>query len=82
MTGGPDPDLRPAAAIFCAGTACILAGDVWLMVGGRPPVTAWLRTPSGKAFLVLLGAHVADVLGPFDPFRGIAAVAGLLKGRT
>lgn len=76
----PD-DLRPAAAVFLCGAAGILVGDVWLMARDQQPVTAWLRTRAGKTFLVLLAGHVVDVLGPFDPFRGVAAIAGLMKGR-
>ena len=75
-------DLRPAAAVFLCGVAGILVGDVWLMARDREPVTAWLRTRPSKTFLMLLGCHVVDVLGPFDPFRGVAAAAGYLKGRA
>lgn len=75
-------DLRPAATVFLCGTAGILVGDVWLMARDRPPVTDWLRTRAGKTFLIFLAGHVVDVLGPFDPFRGVAAIAGLMKGRA
>lgn len=74
-------DLRPAATVFLGGVAAILAGDIWLMASDRQPVTAWLRTRTGRTCLALLGLHVADVLGPADPFRGVAAVAGMVKGR-
>ncbi len=75
-------NLRPAAAVFVAGVSGILAGDVWLMARGMSPVTDCLRTRPGKCFLIALGGHVLDVWGPFDPFRAVAGVAGLVKGRT
>ena len=75
-------DLRPAATVFLCGVAGILVGDIWLMARDREPVTAWLRTRPGKTFLMVLGCHVVDVLGPADPFRGLVAVAGLVKGRA
>jgi hypothetical protein len=33
------------------------------------PITHVLRTPGGIAFLVVLNLHVAEMLGPLDPFR-------------
>ena len=76
----PPPNLRPAAAVFIGGVTGILAADVWLLARGHAPVTDALRTRPGKWFLVALAGHVADVWGPFDPFRAVAGIAGLWKG--
>lgn len=72
-------DLRAATAVLVGGVTGILAADVWLMARGLAPVTESLRTKPGRVFLVLLTCHVVDVLGPLDPFRAVAGVAGIVK---
>lgn len=62
---------RPdAAALLVGGAALALAvGDVLLVRHERRLVTDVLRTPPVLAGLLVLTAHVVDVLGPADPFR-------------
>ena len=52
------------------GAALALAvGDVHLYRHGQRLVTDVLRRPPVLLGLLVLTAHVVDVLGPFDPFR-------------
>ena len=60
-----------ATAVWLA-TGAVL--DVALVAKGRRPITHVLRTPAGAAFLIVLGLHVADRLGPLDPFRAAGRV--------
>lgn len=65
---------RPcAAAVLVGGVVGVLAaGDVHLHRHDRRLVTDVLRTWPATVGLVVLTAHVIDVLGPFDPFRAVA----------
>lgn len=70
------PDRRAGVAVLVIGVGAMLAADVVLMAKGHAPITDGLRTKPGRIFVALLGAHVANVLGPCDPFKvlGIAAL--------
>lgn len=76
-----ESDLRPATIVFISGVAFILLADVVLMAKDLRPVTDFLRTKTGTVFLVALGGHVLNVLGPADPFRSLAGLAGYYKQR-
>jgi hypothetical protein len=71
-------DLTPALVAAAAWLSFGAALDVVLVHEGHRPITHALRTPAGSAFLAVLCLHVADVLGPLDPFR---RVAGLIPKR-
>lgn len=69
----------------------LVATGVWLAVGAALDaylvatnkshvITDVLRTAPGKAFLVVLGLHVADRLGRADPFRAAAYVIKTRRG--
>lgn len=47
-------------------------GDAFLYRQDRRVVTDVLRTPPVLVGLLVLVAHVLDVLGPVDPFRFVA----------
>jgi hypothetical protein len=68
----PADDLTPALVAAGAWLAFGAALDVVLVHEGHRPITHALRTPAGSAFLAVLCLHVADVLGPLDPFRRVA----------
>lgn len=74
-------DLAPATAVLVSGIAFILIADVVLMARDLKPVTHTLRTPAGKIFMIALGGHIIDILGPVDPFRALAGLAGVYKRR-
>lgn len=76
-----ESDMRAATAVVVGGLSGFLIADVALMARDLAPETAVFRTLPGKAFTVAFTLHVFDVLGPFDPFRGLALTAGLLKRR-
>lgn len=65
----PEDDLAPALIATGVWLGVGAALDVGLVATGRRPMTHFLRTPTGVAFLVVLNLHVADRLGPLDPFR-------------
>jgi hypothetical protein len=65
-------DLTPALVAAAAWLTFGAALDVVLVHEGHRPITHALRTPAGSAFLAVLCLHVADVLGPLDPFRRAA----------
>lgn len=49
--------------------------DVYLVRSRRSHlITDVLRTKPGKLFLAVLCLHVANILGPADPFRAVAGV--------
>lgn len=69
----------------------LVATGIWLGVGAALDaylvatnkshvITDVLRTVPGKAFLVVLGLHVADRLGRADPFRAAAYVIKTRRG--
>ena len=60
---------RPADLLVAGTTALLLGADVHLYRRGDRLITDTLRTPPACAALLLLTAHVLDVLGPLDPFR-------------
>ena len=65
----PEDELLAAYLATAAWLATGAVLDAFLVVTDRRPITHVLRTPAGIAFLIVLGLHVADQLGPFDPFR-------------
>jgi hypothetical protein len=65
-------DLTPALVAAGAWLGFGAALDVILVHEGHRPITHALRTPMGSVFLAVLCLHVADVLGPVDPFRRVA----------
>ena len=62
----------PAALTVAAATCAVAAADVRFHRRGERLVTDVLRTPVALAALLVLVAHVLDVLGRFDPFRAVA----------
>lgn len=67
-------DLRPALVATGAWLGFGAALDAVLIHENHRPITHALRTPFGKAFLLLLVLHVFDLLGPCDPFRQASRV--------
>ena len=65
-------DLKPAIIATVAWLTVGAVLDVKLVHDRHRPITHALRTRPGVAFLALLCLHVADLLGPFDPFRVVA----------
>jgi hypothetical protein len=65
----PTTDLKPAIIATCVWLTVGAALDAGLVHERRRPITHVLRTPPGVAFLAVLCLHVADLLGPVDPFR-------------
>lgn len=65
---------RPAPADLLVGAtaAGLLAADAYLYRHQQRLITDCLRTKWGTAVLLVLVAHVTDVLGPADPFRAAA----------
>lgn len=62
----------PAALTVAAVTVGVCAADIRFHRRGERLVTDVLRTPLVSLGLVVLVAHVLDVLGPLDPFRAVA----------
>lgn len=62
----------PAALTVAAATVGVCAADVRFHRRGDRLVTDVLRTPVASVALLVLVAHVLDVLGPADPFRFVA----------
>jgi hypothetical protein len=62
---------RPCSADVLVGgaAAVLLAADVHLYRKDQRLITDTLRTRPATVALLVLTAHVLDVLGPFDPFR-------------
>ncbi len=69
----------------------LVATGVWLAVGAALDVylvstnkshviTDVLRTKPGKAFLIVLGLHVANILGKADPFSAAAYAIKYRRG--
>lgn len=72
-------DLRPAMVATGAWLGVGIALDVYLLVKRKDSlITDVLRTKPGKAFLIVLGLHVVNCLGPVDPFR---LTANVITGR-
>lgn len=69
------PDRRAGVAVLVTGVGAMLAADVWLMAKGHAPITDGLRTRNGRIFVALLAGHVANVLGPCDPFKVLGYAA-------
>lgn len=65
---------RPcSAAVLVGGAAAVLlVADAQLYRHEQRLVTDVLRTRPVTVGLLVLTAHVLDVLGPFDPFRAVA----------
>lgn len=74
-----DRDLRPALVATGIWLGTGIALDVYLLAKRKEClITDVLRTKPGKAFLIVLGLHVANCLGKADPFR---AAAHVINGR-
>ena len=62
----------PAAVLVGGAAVVLLAADAHLYRHEQRLVTDVLRSPVATVGLLVLTAHVLDVLGPFDPFRAVA----------
>lgn len=61
------------ADVLVGGAALVLlAADVHLYRREQRLITDCLRTRPATIGLLVLTAHVLDILGPFDPFRAAA----------
>lgn len=69
----------PAALVVGGCVAVLVAADVRFVRRGDRLVTDVLRHPVATVGLVVLVAHVLDVLGPFDVFRLAARLIPPLK---
>jgi hypothetical protein len=65
---------RPCSAAVLVGGAAVvlLVADAHLYRHEQRLVTDVLRGRTATVGLLVLTAHVLDVLGPFDPFRAVA----------